>query len=560
MNESSGNQPGGMTHPKPTVRLDQIAATLDSAVRRIVASPVAENPAISTVALVEATDLTPELHRAPQADLVLLVGVTEDLTVRWLLALAAEPLAARPAALMLKEDIESFALLGAATAAGVALIVVDRMARWDLLLAAAYRRLNREHLRGAMTPESGSNAAFHDLAELAIVIAEGAGGMVTIERPDSSVLAYSPSDGTADKLRIRAILGREAPDDSMRLLNEWGVMATIQNTREVVTVPEHAGLGMRTRLVTGIHSPSGQFIGSIWLQEGKDGFSADAETVVRGGASAASRVLTREVDAPSAGEMMLQRVFGEHGGIDAGTAAAFLELPDLGDAAVIGITSAHEDEAEAQRAMAEIARMLRLHIGAFAPQSRFVLLGSRAYALLPRLHQTHRLREWAEHLAARFNDHAALRDNPLHIALVAPIAGFDQVAEARTEADRVLDATKGSATQVTSFTQSRTSVLLREAIDLLGQREELADPRIALLDAHDAKHHSDLIRSLRSYVDAGYNAREAARELKVHPNTLRYRLGRAADVAGIDLTRAEDRLLLALQLSMRDRSARDIAR
>ena len=391
-------------------------------------------------------------------------------------------------------------------------------------------------------------AAFADLSELAVVIAEGTGGMVTIERPDSTVLAYSPSDGTADELRIRAILGREAPADSMRLLNEWGVMATIQRTREVVAVPEHSGLGMRPRLVTGIHAPNGQFIGSIWVQEGAGGFSADAETVVRGAASAAARVLDREVDAPSAGQRMLQRVFGEHGGVDAAAVPAFVDVPDLGDAAVIGVTPGEAPGTAAEQEMGEVARMLRLHISAFSPQARFVLIGARAYALLPQLHQTHRLVEWAEQLVRRFDQQTVLR-----IAVVTPVAGVAQVAEARREADRVLNATRGDEARVVSLAHSRTSVLLRESVDLLGQRPELEDPRIARLAAHDRMHRSDLLRSLRHYIDAGFNAREAARALTVHPNTLRYRLARASEIAGFDLGRPDDRLLVALQLAMLDR-------
>lgn len=553
MHEAAGPSVPDITPSGHAVRLADIVSALDSTVRRVVAAPGVENPTVSTVALVETADLGPDIQGTPQADLILMVGVPEASAVSWLLALEAEPLLTSPAAIMLKEDNDTPATRAAAEHASVALVVVDRLARWDLLLGAAHRRLQREQVRGATPGGSDTHGGFNDLAELALVIAEGAGGMVTIERPDSSVLAYSPSDGTADELRIRAILGRAAPADSMRLLRDWGVMHTVQRTRDVVAVPEHAALGMRPRLVTGIHSPSGQFIGSIWLQEGAAGFTPDARTVVRGGASAAARVLARELDAPTAGEVLLQRVFGERGGIDAGTAAALLELPDFGDAAVIGIATSHADPTATQVAIAGVARMLRLHIGAFAPQARFALIDSRAYALLPNLLHPHRLHGWAEQLAQRFDGHAALSDHSLHIAIVTPIAGFEQVARARSEADRVLDAIRGGDARVTSLTQSRTSVLLHEAIDTLGQRPELEDPRIALLEQHDDRHGSDFISSVRAYVDAGFNAREAARALSVHPNTLRYRLARASEVAGVELGRAEDRLLVALQLAMRAR-------
>ena len=563
------------------IPLAEVATALDAAVREVVPAGSAPAVWVQSVSLAESSDITSAIPSSPPADLVLPVGVTTTEVLIWLQGLRSRPITERPVALVIKEDIADAGLRSAAAEAGLALIVVDRMARWDLLLAAIHRSLDRAHAQDADAPGAGANAAFWDLAELASVIAAGAGGMVTIERPDSSVLAYSPSDGTADGLRERAILGRVAPEDSMVLLGAWGVVKQIQNTQEVVYVPAHDELGMRPRLVTGIHSPSGQFIGSIWVQEGARGFSPDAETVVRGGASAAARVLTRALEAPSATELMLQRVFGERGGIDSGTAAAFLALPNLGEAAVIGVALPSAPEERPGRAgmggtprlaqaaglatgagsaaVAGLAKLLRLHVGAFAPQARFVLLGERAYVLLPHLATGHRIEEWAEMLVAKF-DAAAARSvaepaTPMRIAIVTPVTSFEQVAEARAEADRVLDAIDGSHTRVTSLTQSRTSVLLREAFALLGAHPELVDPRMEALRAYDERHGAELVVSLRGYVTTGFNAREAARDLGVHPNTLRYRLQRAQDVAGLDLSRPEDRLLISLQLELAARAA-----
>ena len=45
--------------------------------------------------------------------------------------------------------------------------------------------------------------------------------------------------------------------------------------------------------------------------------------------------------------------------------------------------------------------------------------------------------------------------------------------------------------------------------------------------------------------------REAAEQLHVHPNTLDYRLGRAAELTGLDLGRPDDLVLTVLALKQR---------
>ena len=54
-----------------------------------------------------------------------------------------------------------------------------------------------------------------------------------------------------------------------------------------------------------------------------------------------------------------------------------------------------------------------------------------------------------------------------------------------------------------------------------------------LLVSYDRKHGTQLVRTLRGFSAAGGDLRAAARELRIHPNTLRYRLKRIAEIAGL---------------------------
>jgi DNA-binding PucR family transcriptional regulator len=57
----------------------------------------------------------------------------------------------------------------------------------------------------------------------------------------------------------------------------------------------------------------------------------------------------------------------------------------------------------------------------------------------------------------------------------------------------------------------------------------------ALLD-YDAEQHGDLVHTLRVFLECSASPARAAKVLHVHVNTLRYRITRASELLGIDLT------------------------
>ncbi|MFC0543309.1 PucR family transcriptional regulator [Kutzneria chonburiensis] len=69
--------------------------------------------------------------------------------------------------------------------------------------------------------------------------------------------------------------------------------------------------------------------------------------------------------------------------------------------------------------------------------------------------------------------------------------------------------------------------------------------------AYDQEHHSELLESLRVFLDCSGSWSQAAARLHLHVNTLRYRMGRVEELTARDLSRFADRvdLFLALELS-----------
>jgi DNA-binding PucR family transcriptional regulator len=60
---------------------------------------------------------------------------------------------------------------------------------------------------------------------------------------------------------------------------------------------------------------------------------------------------------------------------------------------------------------------------------------------------------------------------------------------------------------------------------------------------------SELVATLRAWQEMGMRTEAAAKRLHVHPNTLRYRLGRYEELTGVDLSETEEMVGLWLALA-----------
>lgn len=92
-----------------------------------------------------------------------------------------------------------------------------------------------------------------------------------------------------------------------------------------------------------------------------------------------------------------------------------------------------------------------------------------------------------------------------------------------------------------------------EADDLLPERALAGDPlaKQTLVDRIHRPleaHSADLVTTLWTYLDNGRSLEATARELFVHPNTVRYRLKRVSDVIGWDATGPREALILQTAL------------
>ena len=80
---------------------------------------------------------------------------------------------------------------------------------------------------------------------------------------------------------------------------------------------------------------------------------------------------------------------------------------------------------------------------------------------------------------------------------------------------------------------------------------DYAQRLLGRLVEHDRARNGSLVATLRAYLETG-EQQEAAKRLRVHPNTLRYRLDRIREISGVELEDAETRLNLAVALRVQN--------
>ncbi|WP_030862330.1 PucR family transcriptional regulator [Streptomyces violaceoruber] len=480
---------------------------------------------------------------------------------------------------------EAIDVLRGAERAGAAAVVLRRGARGPraaLLEAAASGRtalLTRRpgqgwtevlgQLRTALAhsaPTGGTGVEglrLGDLPELANTVAALVGGAITIEDPQSRVLAYSRMDHEPDPMRRLTILGQEVPRWRVDELRESGFFQALWNTDGVVRLP--ADDRYAERLAVAVRHGS-EILGSLWAAADGRPLAEDAAAALHTAARAAVPHLAHHQTwgraAARARESAVHALLDGSGPAarvahDAGVApdrpytVLVAEAYDSRD--LTAVPAPATGGAAGQRTL----DVLALQAEAYRPGCVTARSGRRLYVLIPA--------EDGETDPARALT-ATARSVPRGVVFagVGPVAadlsGLPASREAAELVVRVLRerAARRPAADVVSavaaFGEVVPEVSALRVLDLIAPLwQSLSGPVHAMVE-HDRAHGSEYGASVGAYLDAFGDTGTAAQRLNVHPNTLRYRLRRARKLFGVDLADPTLRLLADVGLRLARRT------
>jgi hypothetical protein len=444
-------------------------------------------------------------------------------------------------------------LAAAADESGVAVIALTRGASWTQL-AALLRSLLAEGDVGDSGQETLGGLPSGDLFAVANAIAALIDAPVTIEDRSSRVLAFSGRQNEADPSRVETILGRQVPERYTALLTERGVFRELYSGDQPVFVePPITKLGDFSvpRVAVAVRAGD-ELLGSIWaavrepLREERTQALCDAAKLValhmlriRAGADVERRLRT---------DLLATALEGGAGAREALSRLGLADLPVV-VIALATVQSGYSADATVMNELQRLTAGLAMHLSAVHPRCAVALIGDVAYGLVPVTRDSDGEQQGIR-IATDFLDRVGHRV-PAVVGVGPVVSDVAGLASARASADRavqVLCTGNGGGRRVARLADVYVEALVLELRDLVAARGGQVTGPVARLVAYDDQHNTNLVETLRAWLDAFGDVIAASAAVYVHPNTFRYRLRRLTEISGIDLADPEDRFAAMLQL------------
>ncbi|MFE1959361.1 PucR family transcriptional regulator [Streptomyces sp. NPDC059479] len=448
----------------------------------------------------------------------------------------------------------------AAGAAGVALLGLTRGASWAQI-AAMLRTLLVEGDIGDVSPQTLGGMPSGDLFALANAVAALLDAPVTIEDRSSRVLAFSGRQDEADQSRVETILGRQVPERFTRDLARDGVFERLHRDHtpvyvdvdlmhdESITVPRVA-LAVRA---------GDEILGSIWAAVRGPLSEERTQALIDAGKLVALHMLRLRAGADVERRLRADLVSTAlEGGTGAPEAIARLGLQ--GQPAVVlalGLSGDSDGDPSAENDLRRItdrqrvADALAMHLSAVQARSAVALVGDVAFGIVPMPGNEADIQERSVRVASTFLERTGDRVAAA-IGIGPPALDGTGLSRSRDGAKRALRVllTNAGARRVATAEDVHIEALMLDLADLVASRGDVATGPVARLLDYDARHQSQLVHTLRCWLDAFGDVAAASAAAYVHPNTFRYRLRRLAEVGGINLDDPGERFAAMLQLRL----------
>lgn len=385
------------------------------------------------------------------------------------------------------------------------------------------------------SPAAGDAGVHHDLFTLADTVAGLAGAPVTIEDNRSRVLAYSSGQGVTDDARLSTIVGRRVPPDLVAFFRARGVFRRLAQSNEPFLVSMGPEV-KRPRFVVPVRAGD-EWLGSIWLVVDAAPPPATVEELRRAASLLALQLLRLRAQADIARRSATERLRTV---LTEGRAeSSYLERLSLPLRVVaLDVGAVGSDPA----AQLDVWTATCRRNGWEDPQLADV--DGTVYAVLASDGAGSGSWPWMQDLVTEA--HAA--EPSIRAAAGAGTSSVAGLPGSRLEAAELLRLMRGGRVDgpVQTYDAAWAAITIDQAVRSL-DLTALPGPAGSLRE-HDQGHGTAYVQTLHAWLTHPHDPRRAAAALHIHPNTLRHRMRRLAEVVETDLDDPRERLALQLQL------------
>ncbi|MFE5191091.1 PucR family transcriptional regulator [Streptomyces sp. NPDC056628] len=438
----------------------------------------------------------------------------------------------------------------------VAVVEVNPDASW-MHVASMIRERLLDHSRDSRRSPDGVGG---DLFTIANTIAEMLQAPVTIEDRSAAVLAWSTGQRGADEARVESILGRAVHHRWLDELRARGDFARLHASSGPVHI-EPVAPGMLPRAAMAVRAGA-EVVGYVWAAVPRPLTGDLARRLEQIVPLVALHLVNTRATSGWARQQRAELAAAVLAGGSAGADAARQLHLDTGPLCVLAaappMARAGERSPGADAAAAAERRrfedVLALHLAAVHPSAVTVCGNDAVYALLawPRSSPSQAL-DGTRALARDFLSRSPLAGGHV-VGVGGPAESAARVAQARAQADAALRALRHPAAGGPWVATLEDVALTAMLLELADATEALALPDatgpLRRLAEHDGEQ-GVLTETLAAYLASAGVADDAAARLRIHVNTLRYRLRRIREVGGLDFGDADAMLLAHLQLRLR---------
>ncbi|MEH6941473.1 PucR family transcriptional regulator [Bacillus sp. JJ722] len=398
-------------------------------------------------------------------------------------------------------------------------------------------------------PSSIFKGIHGDLVEFADRISNVLGCPITIEDANHRVLAYSIHDDLSDPVRITTIMNRRVPEKIINSLWKEGVIPSLLKDDSPIIIPSMSELGFGRRAAVSIRKNQ-EVIGFIWVLEINKTFSKDDLHFLKLAAKEGKNQLLqafgkKKRNQESHQELLWQLLTGHFDTeveIKSICSENAISLP--ASYSIIVFTFPNTIDATIERNISyTLGTTQKIKISLYTTdQQRLIIVASPSN----QNDFTQSLTDFIESFLSQMKVRFEITN--IYGACGPTYSTYTQAKACYQEALYTLSlqqafpnkikhlfnyATLGIYQYVQTIYHSRTTNIYKQSI------EQLRD--------YDHKNHSNLVDTLKTYLEQDANPYDTAIELHLHVNTIHYRLKRISSIAKINLKDPLQKMALYLE-------------